>query len=291
MASPIIFKRVTYKYPSDQPDIQGGISDVSFQIKAGSFAMIVGQTGSGKSTLVQQINGLLRPTRGLVQVGSIRVTSKMNTRNLIKLRKQVGLVFQVAQDQLFGETVEDDLAFGPRNFDFDKSDVQKAVKTSANALNLSKLMLSKSSFDLSGGQMKRVAIAGVIACFPKILILDEPTVGLDSFEEHRIMTLLCKLKKQFHLTIIMVTHQMDLVAKYATQVLVLNHGQLVANVTPDKLFKNVELLHKSGLKLPFAPRFANELSQLGIKLNDLPLDLHQLSRLIVNTLKMRRYRE
>lgn len=253
--------------------------------------MIVGQTGSGKSTLVQQINGLLRPTKGQVQVGKIKITPKMNGASLLNLRKNVGLVFQIPQDQLFGETVLDDLAFGPRNFNFSNKQIHTSVLRSAHDLNLSKNILMKSPFDLSGGQMKRVAIADVLACHPKILVLDEPTVGLDSFGVQKMMTLLEQLRKDYHLTIVMITHQMSLVAKYATQVLVLHRGHLLADMTPSRLFENMNLLCKAGLRLPFPPRFAKELSCLGIDLSEIPLTKDQLADLIVSKLRTGPYHE
>lgn len=285
MAPQIIFKDVSYNYAFDDKSINNALSHISFCIHPEAFTMIVGKTGSGKSTLIQQINGLLRPTHGLVKVGSLRVRRKMNYRQIKKLRQVAGFVFQIPQDQLFGETVRDDLAFGPKNLCFNHDQIKKSVFDVADLLRIDSL-LTKSPFDLSGGQMKLVTIAGALACKPRILILDEPTAGLDHASTVRIMKVINKLRIQFHLTVVMVTHRMDLAAKYATQVLVLSQGKLMANVKPRRLFSNRELLHKAGLRLPFVPRMAAELLQRGIKLDRLPLTLSELADEITKAYRM-----
>ena len=247
--------------------------------------MLVGQTGSGKSTFVQQINALLRPTKGRVLVGNRLISAHVSRQTIRSLRKTVGLVFQVPQDQLFGETVADDLAFGPRNFHFSSAEVKLAVKFGVKLAGIPENWLNRSPFDLSGGQMERVAIAGVLACRPQVLILDEPTVGLDSQGTTEVMSRLSELRRRFRLTVIMVTHRMDLVAKYATRVLVLNRGRLIANRPPRELFSDLKLLKVADLGMPFSPRFAIKLARRGLKLPRLPLDQRELARELARLLK------
>lgn len=226
------------------------LTNINLHIKSGQFVAIIGHTGSGKSTIVQHINGLLLPTGGSIQIGDILIESNKKNKQLKQLRKMVGMVFQYPEHQLFDETVEKDIAFGPINFGYPREEALKQVKEILPLVNLDESVLQKSPFDLSGGQKRRVAIAGVLASKPRILVLDEPTAGLDPIGRKQMMELFLSLHKQEKLTTVLVTHNMDFAALYADIVVVMEKGRIFMQGTPEEVFKSSEQLKAIGLDVP-----------------------------------------
>ncbi|APX71160.1 energy-coupling factor transporter ATPase [Companilactobacillus allii] len=272
----IIFKNVTHAYEANNPSASLGLDNVSVDIKNNDFTAIIGKTGSGKSTLVRHINALLKPTSGSVVVGDRIIDSKTNNKNLKSLRKNVGMVFQFPESQLFEDTVEKDVMFGPMNFGVSESDAKVAAHDMIELVGLDKKYLSQSPFDLSGGQMRRVAIAGVLASNPETIILDEPTAGLDPVGRKEIMKLFKDLQKQGK-TIILITHNMDDVADYADNVIVMHDGRKISEGTPSEIFNNQKLLTDDILTLPQSASFAQKLAQGQFHFDKLPITLNELS--------------
>lgn len=245
------------------------LAKLNLVIPSGSYTAIVGHTGSGKSTLVSLIDGLIKPSTGTIKVANTTVSSGAKRSDLAKLRQHVGFVFQFPEQQLFAETVRKDIAFGPENLGWSEEKVEAAVQNALKQVGLSNEVAERSPFMLSGGQMRRVAIAGVLAMEPEVLILDEPTAGLDARSTEQLMQLVDQLH-QAGRTILLITHQMEQVAHYADQVVVMNHGQLVTATTPRKLFSDPQLLTANHLGQPAAVKIAQRLQEQGV---DLPLTL------------------
>ena len=214
-------KKLNYTYQIGTPLEHVALKDVSINIEDGSYTAIVGHTGSGKSTLLQHLNGLLKPTSGEISINGYTIDNTTKNKELGKLRKEVGFVFQFPEAQLFEETVLKDIAFAPKNFGKSEDEAEKIAREKAKLVALPEEVLEKSPFELSGGQMRRVAIAGILAMEPKVLVLDEPTAGLDPEGRHQMMEMFNRLHKDENLTIILVTHQMNDVAEYADNVIVL----------------------------------------------------------------------
>lgn len=275
----ISFKQVNYTYQPNTPLANVGLKDINVVIPNHSFTALVGHTGSGKSTFVQHINALLKPTTGQINVGDRVIDSNTTNKDLKKLRKQVGMVFQFPENQLFEETVEKDIMFGPMNFGISESEAKKLAKESIKEVGLSEEILKKSPFDLSGGQMRRVAIAGVLASNPEVLILDEPTAGLDPKGRREMMDLFKNLYDKGK-SIILVTHQMEDVVNYANNVLVFNQGKIVKQGTPAEIFENEEWVRKNNLDLPHSIEFSNRLKNKGLKLSENPLTISELVKAI-----------
>ena len=236
---------------------------------------IIGQTGSGKSTLVQHMNALLKPTAGVIHIGERTITPGSKNKHLKKLRQKVGMVFQFPEAQLFEDTVLKDICFGPQNFG---ASVTQAQATAREMLDLVKLpadIAERSPFDLSGGQMRRVAIAGVLAARPQVLILDEPTAGLDPQAHTELMELFANLNRQ-GTTIILISHQMEDVAQYCNRVLIMENAQLIRSTTPQMLFNDQDFITQHNLQVPEATAFAQELVQQGFEFESLPITEPQL---------------
>lgn len=276
-ATVVELNHVSFTYQAGTPLAFQALADINLTIKAGSFTAIIGQTGSGKSTLLKHLNGLLRPTRGTLVVNGVKITPKTKQKQLGALRKHVGFVFQQPEKQLFEETVLKDIAFAPKNFGKSEQEAKAIALQKAKLVGLDENLLAKSPFELSGGQMRRVAIAGILALEPEVLILDEPTAGLDPSGRKALMTLFEKLH-QSGMTIILVTHQMDDVAMFADDVVVLANGKLIAQTTPDALFNDEALMTTHHLKVPQAMAFAKQLQAKGVQFERLPLTLAQLSQ-------------
>lgn len=272
----ITFENVTHSYDANSPMANLGLDDVSLKINDKKFTAIVGQTGSGKSTLVRHINALLKPTAGKIIVGDRVITSETNNKNLKPLRKKVGMVFQFPESQLFEETVEKDIMFGPMNFGFSESEAKDAAYKMIELVGLNQDYLQKSPFDLSGGQMRRVAIAGVLASNPETIILDEPTAGLDPVGRHEIMDLFKSLQTKGK-TIILITHNMDDVANYADEMAVMSQGKLVASGLPSDVFNSQKLLEDDLLTLPQSAQFAQSLAKKYFQFDKLPITIDELS--------------
>lgn len=246
----ITFENVGYTYQPNTPFSHTALKNVSFQIPAGSFTAIVGHTGSGKSTLIQHLNGLAIPTEGKVTMGKFILEKGKKVKNIKKLRSQVGVVFQYPEHQLFEETIEKDIAFGPENFGVSSEEIAERIKRIIPAVGLTEAHLKRSPFDLSGGQMRRVAIAGVLAVDPQVLVLDEPTAGLDPRGQKEIMDMFSKLHYNQAQTTILVTHSMEDALKYADHVIILNQGTLYMEGKPKDVFVQKEALQKVNLDVP-----------------------------------------
>ncbi|MDN2453599.1 energy-coupling factor ABC transporter ATP-binding protein [Lactobacillus sp. UCMA15818] len=285
MAMAIIFKTVNYTYQPDTPFEQQALDNISVEIPTGSYTALIGHTGSGKSTFLQHLNGLLRPTSGEILIGEQIITTETKNKELGELRKHVGIVFQFPEAQLFEETVIKDIAFAPKNFGKTEAEAEIIARKMARQVGLGEELLTKSPFELSGGQMRRVAIAGILAMEPEVLVLDEPTAGLDPKGRLEMMRMFKRLKEEQNLTVVLVTHQMDDVANYADNVIVLEEGKLIANGTPSEIFSQPDWLVEHHLALPKAGEFALAFEKkTGYKFSTLPLTEVSLARQIASLL-------
>lgn len=275
----ITFRDVGYTYQKGTPFESRALYDIQLSIKDGSYTAIVGHTGSGKSTILQHLNALRKPTEGSVQIGDRTITPTTDNKNLKGLRKKVGIVFQFPEAQLFEETVGKDIAFGPKNFGVSTEEAEAITKRILPLVGLDETFLDRSPFDLSGGQMRRVAIAGVLALEPEVLVLDEPTAGLDPQGRKDIMDVFNRLHKDQGLTIVLVTHQMDDVADYADHVIVLESGTVKKEGHPREIFKEAEWLESKQLGVPAAVKFTNTIQQkFGWEFKQLPLTTDELAK-------------
>ena len=255
-------KHVSHIYQEGSAKESYALRDICLNVNEGEFLGIAGHTGSGKSTLIQHFNGLLKPTSGEVIVDGVNINGKEAKKELKALRMQVGIVFQYPEYQLFEETVERDIAFGPRNLNLSDIEIQHRVTEAMDMLKLSKKLRKKSPFELSGGQKRKIAIAGVLAMKPKYLILDEPTAGLDPKGREEFLELIADLHQQ-GLTVVMVSHSMDDIARYAQRMIVLEHGEIRLEGTPQAVFAQSELLDRIGLGVPTLTRLLIELQKQG----------------------------
>ena len=275
----INFQNVVFKYSKKAS--KNILNNISLNInKNDEFIMIVGETGSGKSTLVQHMNALLLPTSGEIHIYDKVVKPKSKIK-LKEIRQKVGLVFQFPEYQLFEDTVLKDISFGPKNFGKSKDEAIKLAKEASKSVGISDEILAKSPFNLSGGQMRRVAIAGILASNPEILILDEPTVGLDPVGKEDLLNLLKEIKEKTHKSIVMITHDMDNVARFAKRVIVMNKAEIAFDGTPQELFNNDEILDSYNLDLPECAKYAKALKEKGlINYQDIPLTKEKLLEVI-----------
>ncbi len=263
----IIAKGLNFVYNPKSPFEKDALKDVTVNIEDGETVCMIGHTGSGKSTFVQHLNGLIRVQSGSLVVEGIDLSVKKP--DLKQVRSKVGLVFQYPEYQLFADTVYKDVAFGPVNMKLPEEEVGERVKEALRLVGLDpEIFGEKSPFELSGGEKRRVALAGIIAMRPRVLVLDEPTAGLDPRGKKEILKLVSELKKQTVSTVIMINHDMNEVAEYATKVAVMNDGRLVRYTSPGELFKEEEFLESIGLELPFAVREAGLLREKGIPVGD-----------------------
>ena len=275
----IILDNVSYTYQEGTPFASVALSDVSLTIEDGSYTAIIGHTGSGKSTILQLLNGLLVPTEGSVRVFDTLITSTSVNKQIRQIRKQVGLVFQFAENQIFEETVLKDVAFGPQNFGVSVEEAEAIAREKLALVGIDESLFGRSPFELSGGQMRRVAIAGILAMEPSILVLDEPTAGLDPIGRKELMALFKKLH-QDGITIVLVTHLMDDVAEFADQVYVMEKGKLVKSGKPSLVFQNVEFMEKIQLGVPKITRFAQRLAERGVSFKQLPITIKEFKEFI-----------
>lgn len=257
----ISFKDVSYTYQPNTPFEHHALQNLSFHIPKGELVAIVGHTGSGKSTLIQHLNGLIRPTKGEVTIGPYHLHSTGKTKDMKNLRKKVGVVFQYPEHQLFEETVEKDIAFGPRNFGVDSVEIAERIPEVMKAVQLPMDILKRSPFELSGGQMRRVAIAGVLAMNPEVLVLDEPTAGLDPRGQRDMMDMFHRLHHRKELTTILVTHSMEDALHYADSVIILDHGKKYMEGLPADVFVQKEKLQAVQLDLPEIIHFLREIEE------------------------------
>ena len=267
----IEIRHLTHRYSEGSAFSTVALDDVNLTIEDGEFIGIIGHTGSGKSTFVQHLNGLLKPSSGQILIDGQDLNSEKADRRA--LRQRIGLVFQYPEYQLFEETVAKDIAFGPKNQGLSKKEIDERVRYAMDCVHLDyDKYAEKSPFELSGGQMRRVAIAGVLAMRPKVLILDEPTAGLDPRGRDRILSMLEDLHQKEHTTILMVSHSMDDMARLATRLIVLSDGKVALTGTPREVFSQEEKMVSLGLDVPAAARLCRALREKGY---DLPADLYR----------------
>lgn len=270
----IALENVSFTYQEGTPLASTALSDVSLTIEDGSYTALIGHTGSGKSTILQLLNGLLVPSQGSVRVFDTLITSTSKNKDIRQIRKQVGLVFQFAENQIFEETVLKDAAFGPQNFGVSEEDAEQIAREKLALVGIDESLFDRSPFELSGGQMRRVAIAGILAMEPAILVLDEPTAGLDPLGRKELMNLFKKLH-QSGMTIVLVTHLMDDVAEYANQVYVMEKGRLVKSGKPSDVFQDVVFMEEVQLGVPKITAFCKRLADRGVSFKRLPIKIEE----------------
>jgi len=258
----IKLQQVSYAYAQGTPFEKRALFDVNFDIPSQTYQAIIGHTGSGKSTILQHFNALLRPTSGQVHIGDRLVVAGKKAKDLKAVRQKVGIVFQFPEHQLFEETVLKDIMFGPMNFGVSEEEAEARARELVRLVGLPANVLEKSPFDLSGGQMRRVAIAGVLAMDPEVIVLDEPTAGLDPRGQKEIMDMFYELHKERQLTTILVTHSMEDAARYADNIVIMHEGKNVLRGTPRDIFKDVETLKSFRLEPPRIVRFQQKVEQM-----------------------------
>ena len=275
----IKLQQVAYAYAQGTPFEKRALFDVNLAITSGTYQAIIGHTGSGKSTVLQHFNALLRPTAGQVVLGNRVIEAGKKQKNLKEVRQKVGIVFQFPEHQLFEETVLKDIMFGPMNFGVSAEQAEKRARELITLVGLPDSVLEKSPFDLSGGQMRRVAIAGVLAMQPDVIVLDEPTAGLDPRGQREIMDMFYALHKERGLTTILVTHSMEDAARYADEIAIMHEGRCVLTGTPTALFSDVERLRQYRLEVPRLVAFQHKIERLiGQKFPELSLTEEQFAK-------------
>ena len=277
-------RNLSHIYSQGMPDEQVAVKNVSFDVADGEIVAIIGHTGSGKSTLLQHLNGLLKATEGTIEIGGTYITSP-NTM-MKDIRKKVGLVFQYPEYQLFEETVSKDIAFGPKNLGLSDDEIEERVKESIELVNLNyDEIKDRSPFELSGGQKRRVAIAGVISMKPEVLILDEPTAGLDPGAHKDILRMIEDIHEKENNIIIFVSHNMADVANLADKVIVMDRGEMVLSGTPYEVFRQKDRLEEIGLDVPPITRFMYELKNAGIDIKSDILSIDEAKEELASYLK------
>ncbi len=259
----IELKDVKFTYMKKTPFEKTALKNINLKIEEGEFLAITGHTGSGKSTLIQLIAGLIKPTQGQILIDEI----DLNSREKKSAQSKIGIVFQYPESQLFEETVEKDISFGPKNLNLTKEEILKRVDESMELVGLSKDCKKKSPFEMSGGQKRKAAIAGVLAMRPKYLILDEPIAGLDPKSRDEIMNNIKKLHDEKNVTIILISHSMDDVAKFASRVLIMNGGEILTEGKPREIFSKEDILKAAGLSMPSAKKFLMTLKASGLNIS------------------------
>lgn len=284
----IVVKNLTHIYNEGMPFASKALDDVSLEIKDNDFVGLIGHTGSGKSTLIQHLNGILKPSSGDIFINEFKITEP--GLNLTDIRKRVGVVFQYPEYQLFEETIEKDIAFGPSNLGLEHDEIDQRIKLSMEAVGLDyEEFKDKSPFELSGGQKRRVAIAGVIAMKPEVLILDEPTAGLDPGGRDEIFELIKTLHKKNEMTIILSSHSMDDMAKLAKTIIVMNKGKIEFMGSPREVFKsNSSRLKEIGLDIPQVLELAIKLREKGFDIREDILTIQEAEEEILRVMKGRR---
>ena len=282
----IKYQEISYIYSPKSPFEFKALDNISLDLEMNKITAIIGHTGSGKTTLVQHLNALLIPTSGTLEVCDFVVTNdKKKNKNLKSLRKRVGLVFQFPEYQLFEETIAKDIGFGPKNFNVSQEEIDEIVKKVIKQVGLDESYLEKSPLELSGGQKRRVAIAGILAMDPDVLVLDEPTAGLDPVGAKAMLDLFVELNRNGK-TIIIVTHEMDYVLEYCDLCVVVNKGKIVYEGRPISLFVNDEIMDRVGIEPPLAIEFGKELTKNGLKLDlENVREATSLSKEILKSLK------
>ncbi len=262
----ILAEHVSYTYSPGGVFEKNAVTDVNVTIKEGTFCGIIGHTGSGKTTLVQMLAGLVQPTAGNIRIDGHSILDKKTRSSYLK--GKVGLVFQYPEYQLFGETVLEDVMFGPKNLSYSEDEAKEMAKRALRDTGVDESLYEKSPFELSGGQKRRVAIAGVLALSPKVLILDEPTAGLDPAGRDEILNCISTMHKRENMTVLLVSHSMEDMARYAERILVMHDGKLVMDGSTEDVFSRGEELQKMGLDVPQITRVILGLRSLGIEISE-----------------------
>ncbi len=276
-------EELTYVYGKDTPFVKQAITDVNIDVKEDELVAVIGHTGSGKSTLVQHLNGLVRPTSGKVYVDGEDIWAE--PKNIRSVRFKVGLVFQYPEYQLFDETVEKDIAFGPRNLGLSEAEIAERVKWASDIVGLSDELLKKSPFDLSGGEKRRAAIAGVLAMKPKVLILDEPTAGLDPKGRDMLLEKISRYRKESHTSVVLVSHSMEDVARIADRVIVMHDGRVDMTGSTREVFSHSKHLTDIGLNVPGVTKIMHRLRLMGADLPDDILTVKEAHDVLFKLLK------
>lgn len=277
-------KKLTHIYEKGMPNESIALEDISFEVEDGSFLGIIGHTGSGKSTLLQHLNGLLKPTEGTIVIGGVDITAP--DVKMVDIRKRIGLVFQYPEYQLFEETVAKDVAFGPKNLGLSQEEIDERVKEAIELVGLDyEAIKDRSPFELSGGQKRRVAIAGVVAMRPEVLILDEPTAGLDPKAHKDVLKMVETVHQKTGNIIILVSHNMADIARMSDKVLVIDSGHMVMMGTPKEVFSEREKLSNVGLDLPPITQLTEKLRQRGVEIEDTILSVEDAAEQIAKYLK------
>jgi len=294
----INLKDVSYIYNEKTPYEKEVLNNINLGIERGRYTVIVGKTGSGKSTLIEHFNGLLIPTSGEVNVGEMVIVAPKNkkerrelAKKLRELRKGVSVLFQFSEQQLFETTVLKDIIFAPLNYGISEKEAIERAKELISLVGLDESYLEKSPFELSGGEMRKVALCGVLALEPKVLILDEPTIALDYRSREEIMDMVKTLQKEKKMTIVLVTHNMDYVLKYADIVHVINSGEIAFSGLPEELFSNKELLKDNSLELPEILKFYYQLKKQNIDIGLFPREYRELTDSLKNMIKRKKENE
>lgn len=277
---PIEFRELSYVYSKDMPYAYKALKEINLEIEEGNINAIIGETGSGKSTLVQHLNALLLPSEGELEIAGYTIRANEKTKGLKYLRKKVGLVFQFSEYQLFEETILKDVSFGPKNFGVSEEEAIIKAKEALKLVGIDESMYEKSPLDLSGGQKRRVAIAGILAMEPEIIVLDEPTAGLDPKGSKEMIGLFSKLNKEMHKTIILVTHDNEVVYNYADNVILLSHGEIVLNKDAREFFDDKELLDRLHILKPQIVELKELLNAKGYKIGNEVRDIKALAKAI-----------
>lgn len=280
----LILDHVNYIYEANTSMAVAALKDINLNINDGEFIGLIGHTGSGKSTLIQHFNGLIKPTTGGVYFNGADINDSDYNKKI--LRSKVGLVFQYPEHQLFEIDVFTDVCFGPKNLGLSKKEIELRAYTALKQVGIEDEYFYQSPFDLSGGQKRRVAIAGVLAMKPEVLVLDEPTAGLDPRGRDEILSLISKLHKENGITVILVSHSMEDIAKYVERLIVMNKGSIMYDATPREIFRNYKELEKVGLAAPQVTYIMNQLSENGYQVNCDVTTIEEAKNEILNNLKI-----
>lgn len=276
----ITFKDVSYTYQKGTPYEYEALKHIDLTLEQGKYYAIVGQTGSGKSTLIQHLNGLLKPTQGSIEHDDITIVAKTKDKYIRAMRQNVGLVFQFPESQLFEDNIEREIEFGPKNFGMDVEKVKARALDLFLELGFSKNIMSLSPFQMSGGQMRKIAIVSILAMDPDVIILDEPTAGLDPKSRQQVMKLFKKIQKEHHKTIILVSHDMNDVANYAEEIIVMKEGSVLEQVSPKQLFKQASQLEEWHITLPDIVQLQRDFeNKYHTKLKDIALTEEEFVRM------------
>lgn len=277
----IKIEQLNHIYQPNSPFERVALQNINLSIASGEYVAIIGHTGSGKSTLIQHLNGLLKPTSGSIQMGEKTITAKTKSKELYDVRKNVGMVFQYPEHQLFEETIEKDICYGPVNFGASVEAVKEKLPTILKQVGLNDSFLQRSPFELSGGQMRRVAIAGVLAMEPNVIVLDEPTAGLDPKGQQEMMDMFYELHKERGLTTVLVTHNMADAARYADRIIVMHQGSVHIEGTPKEIFQQSEKLQEAGIAVPATIRIFEQLCEkYNVPVTEWPLTLEELTEAV-----------